>query len=188
MKKNNKGFMLVEVIVTSTVIITAIIGLYSSFNRLYTKYSTKNNYYDIDSKYATKIMVDQLMQNNFNQFINAIFNTSENQWIIKNGRCTSSTGNLNIPEICSSIQSLYYVKNMIITEYDKENLLALKARLGNQTFKEYIDYIINYYDITNSNLSGAENTTSGNQYAYIVITETEEDGGNDVHYSNIRIR
>ncbi len=35
MMKNNKGFMLVEVIVTSTIIVTAMIGLYTSFNKIY---------------------------------------------------------------------------------------------------------------------------------------------------------
>ena len=59
-KKRSKGFMLVELIVTSTIIVATMIGLYASFTKIYTIYQTKNNYYHIDGIYATKEMTKNI--------------------------------------------------------------------------------------------------------------------------------
>ena len=64
MVKNNKGFMLVEVIITSTVILTGMILFYSSFNSLFSKYKEREVYHDIDAFYATKEMINALLENN----------------------------------------------------------------------------------------------------------------------------
>ena len=52
--KNNKGFMLAEVVVTSTIILTALISFYTTFNNLYRRYEIHTKYYDIDGVYAIK--------------------------------------------------------------------------------------------------------------------------------------
>ena len=73
MKRNNKGFMLVEVIVTSTIVVTTMILLYSSFNKLSNNYKTKNSYYNLDATYATKEMINSMLKSDdedINEFIN----------------------------------------------------------------------------------------------------------------------
>ena len=71
MIENNKGFMLLEAIVTSTVVLTTLIALYTSFSKLYNNYRTKNTYYNIDSVYATKEIINTIMTNNtLTAFIN----------------------------------------------------------------------------------------------------------------------
>ena len=37
--KNNKGFMLAEAVITSTIVLTTLIGLYATFSRLYNLYN-----------------------------------------------------------------------------------------------------------------------------------------------------
>ncbi len=209
MMKNNKGFMLVEVIITSTVIIAAMVGLYSSFNRLYQSYDTKNYYYSIDGVYATKETINYLLQNDFsdqyltasdtkekdfNYFINDLFyNTGTDKFLIKDGSCNAKISG----DFCTSIVNLYQVKNMILLEYDKCSFVfdsdhntkyscGLSSNkflsIKNQTFKEYLDYVVSYYDMTNTSVDSNEN----NKYSYIILTEIYD--GEYYYYSNLRVR
>lgn len=179
MKKNNKGFMLVEVIVTSTVIVTAMVGFYASFNKLYKNYLAKNQYYNIDAIYATKEMIKEMMNNNPEQFLNNIFSSSVYGDLIKDGICQEENKNgddIHI-SICTDISNFYQVKNMIIVEYDKESIQEYLDENPNlhQTFKEYIDYIINYYDIT-----------TNEEIGYLFLTEIQDNG--NYYYANLRVR
>ena len=196
MKKKRNGFMLAELIITSTIIIATMAALYASFNRVLSLYKTKNNYYYVDGVYATKLLIDEILKDDFNTFLNNNLNDKRNIYLIENNVCNLNlTG--NIQEKCNAIKELYKVKNMIFAEYNKCNLDKEKCTTqdsqtnsttnaaaedtttlnidNNQLFKEYIDYVIKYYNIESSE----------NNYNYIVLTEIEE-GQN--YYSNLRIR
>lgn len=195
MKKKRNGFMLAELIITSTIVVSAMISLYASFNKIYSLYKTKNNYYYVDGVYATKELTDSIIKDNFNAFINNKLSSERNTYLIKDNTCGIET---NLQEKCKAIQKLYHVKNMIFAEYNKCNLDKEKCTTqdsetntitnategddktlnieNNQPFKEYIDYVIDYYDIE----------SESNEYNYIVLTEIEEDG--QTYYSNLRIR
>lgn len=188
MIKNNKGFMLIEVIVTSTIVVTSMIALYASFNKLYNSYRTKSSYYNIDAVYATKEIINAMISTevigqNMNKFINNTFFNNTNGYIIANNKCNSNTNEYdevlyNVPEYtCKSVQELYNIINMIISEYDKESLLQLKENGNlNQTFNDYIDYVITYYGITKNE-----------EYNYIILTEMQT-GDNNYYYANLRMR
>lgn len=173
MKKNNKGFMLIEAIVTSTIIVTAMIGLYASFNKLYVNYNSKNQYYSIDAVYATKLMFqDMLDSGDINAIINNIFKDGHGEYLIY----TNDTGTqCSVGSSCSQIASFYNIKNMILVEYDKESLKELQNGTLNETFNEYIDYVINYYNVTTSE-----------EYDYLLLTEIYD--GTDYYYANLRVR
>ena len=174
MKKNNKGFMLVEVIVTSTVIVAAMIGLYASFNKLYVNYDSKSKYYNIDAVYATKVIFSSMLnEKKINSTINKIFQDSQYGYFINSKECNSEFFETN--STCDSVKELYDVENMIIVEYDKEVLLNFKNESLNETFKEYIDYVINYYDVT-----------TNEEYSYLLLTEIYD--GSDYYYANLRVR
>ena len=71
MFKNNKGFMLAEVVITSTIILTALVSLYVTFNKLYSNYNTRNSYYNIDGFYAIKGMINYLIDSGkLNEILN----------------------------------------------------------------------------------------------------------------------
>ena len=182
MKKNNKGFMLVEVIVTSTVVVTAMIALYASFSRLYNNYRVKTSYYHLDSVYATKGMIESMLENNdsnnINTFISKTFHNQDYEYLIKKNNCNPS-----ISSVCPSIQELYKVENMIFIEYDENILKNFKDQkdaegkyLINETLRDYIDYLITYYNIKKAN----------EDYNYIVITEIKDE--NNYYYANLRMR
>ena len=79
------------------------------------------------------------------------------------------------------LQELYGIENMIFTTYDKQNLEHLKTgkntdgasigiKIQNETFKDYVDYVINYYNIQNENIN-ATNSERKNEYTYFFLTE-----------------
>ena len=177
MKKNNKGFMLVELIITSTVIVAALIGLYTSYSRIYSLYQEKNTYYNIDGVYATKEMINDLLETgNLNSLLNQL-KRSNYIYIIDNKNCVEHE-NYNIGSACTTIKDLYNINKMILVEYDKNTLNKLKNESIepiNETFKEYIDYVIKYYGIKEND-----------DYNYIVLTEIEI-GNKQYNYSNLRI-
>lgn len=169
MKKNNKGFMLAEAVVSGTVIITSMIILYSTFNNLYAKYKEKNNYYNIDAIYATEEMIDYLMNYNFEEFINEKIGGNKYYVLIDESTCYDG-------EVCEKLRDLYNVNKMIIAEYDKSRLESDVQSLSiNQSFKDYIDYVISYYGVSNYDT----------KYSYIVLTETKDQ--NDYNYANLGI-
>ena len=169
MNKNNKGFMLVEVIVTSTVIATAMISLYSTFNKLYTSYNQKISYHNIDGIYANKTTINYLLDNDFNAFINSTFVNYQYKILIDDTTCFSNT------DVCNAIKSTYKVNKMVIAEYNRSIIETLKNTSINQTFKEYIDYVIGYYGIEQSS----------NRYNYIILTEIKD--GDNYYYANLGI-
>lgn len=178
MRKNNKGFMLIEVIVTSTIVLTTMILLYSSFNRLSNNYKTRNSYYNLDATYATKEMINSMLKNeegNINEFINATFYNKRYEYIIK-----KEGGSINCKisiNSCNNLKEFYSIENMIFSEYDPESLNYLKDNESiNQTFREYIEYLDKYYDIESTKYD----------YNYIILTEVKEK--NNYYYANLRMR
>lgn len=181
MKKNNKGFMLGEVIITATVIISTMVGLYASFQKIYANYNMKSNYCSLDGAYATKEMINHflysgtMLKTNPNKFISDTFQNQHFTFFIKDSQCQES--DIFNDDTCSNIQSTYQVTNMILLEYDKTTLdNEVKQEPINQTFKDYIDYVIGYYDITSTNT----------KYSYLILTEINADG--NYYYSNLRLR
>ena len=174
MKKNNKGFMLIEVIVTSTIVMVSMIALYTTFNKIYNNYRIKNTYYNLDAVYITKEIINSMMENNkINEFIDNTFPTRDYGYyghIIENDSCKEFS-----PDNCNKLQEYYQIKNVIFSLYDNTSLQKIKEKTHNQTFYDYIDYVIGYYDIKENE-----------EYNYIILTEIED--GDNHYYANLRLR
>ena len=169
MKKNNKGFMLIEAIISGTIVLTSMVLLYSTFGRLYNLYQEKNTYYNVDAIYVTQKSIDYLLENDFNKFINDTFESSNHAILIDETNC-------NVTNFCQDLKTLYNVNKMIITEYDKTTLENLKNTISiNETFKNYINFIILYYQVGDTDT----------KYNYIVLTEIKE--GENYYYANLGI-
>ena len=48
---NNKGFMMAELVVVSAIVLVALSGLYVSYNKIFSIYNKRINYYDIATLY-----------------------------------------------------------------------------------------------------------------------------------------
>ena len=130
MSKNNHGFMLVEVIITSTVILTGMVLMFSSYNSLFAKYKSRGEYHDIDTFYATKEMIDYLIENNLASFIQENLDQNESVALIDTSQCKFNNDFNN--NFCEKLKNLYEIENMIFTTYDKQNLENFKNRKGYQ--------------------------------------------------------
>lgn len=185
MKKNREGFMLAEAIITSVVIATAMIGLYTVFNRLYTSYKTRSTYYNVDAIYSAKATFDYVYDNNINLFINNIFKVSNYRIIMDDNNCfynnqvydkNTDLSNYNNAVVCQKIRNHYQVNKMLLISYDKTVLTreVMESNI-NQTFKDYIQYVTGYYDV-------ADNDT---RYSYLILTEIKD--GDNYYYGHIGI-
>lgn len=195
MRINNKGFMLIEVIVTSTVVLTSMLVLYSSFSKLYNNFKVKNAYYDADGVYVAEELVKRIIEvdsgdeeNNFNinKYLLNLGGKADNTALtvadtalIRDKKCERlSASQEKTDEVCEKIKDLYNVRSVFLLEYSAAKLKEAKkdAILDTQTFKEYIDYLLKYY----------ADDFDDDKYSYIVLVEYGND--NNYKYANLRLR
>ena len=70
-KLNNKGFMLVEVIIVTVIVATIMTSLYVAFTRVYKVYDMKSRYSNIDGIYALNTIMNYYVENvSMNKLIN----------------------------------------------------------------------------------------------------------------------
>ena len=50
-KMNNKGFMLAEIIVVSAILATALVGLFTTFSKMFLEYEKRSVYESVDAIY-----------------------------------------------------------------------------------------------------------------------------------------
>ena len=161
MKKNNKGFMLAEVIITSTIVLSAMVGLYLTFNKLYIKYNTISTYKNIDGTYAIENIVDNLIAD---QNLNNILANKSGR-VIVNGECQI------IETYCENIKLAYNIENMYIFKMNEESVNELKEQVKNPTFKEYLDYTKKYYKYDENH--------------YLIVLEYKNE--NEFNYSSMEL-
>ena len=167
--KNNKGFMLAEAVITSTVVLTTLIGLYATFTKLYNAYNIRTTYFDIDGMYAIKGMIDHLIDNGeINKKINELKSSPNYIQLIKPDSCNDINDTY-----CSSLKNSYTIENMYIVNYTKDSITNLSTVVSNQTFKDYLTYIRTYYSF---NLE-----EDGYNYLFIV----EYQNGDKYYYSSL---
>jgi len=65
---NNKGFMMAEVVVVSAIILVFMAGMYVSYNKLFTIYNQRVNYYDVTTLYKLGYYRDKLKDGGVNIF------------------------------------------------------------------------------------------------------------------------
>ena len=186
--KNNKGFMLAEAVITSTVVLTTLIGLYATFSRLYNLYNIRTTYFDIDGIYAIKGIINNLLIGSnpkLNSVLSRVGRTPKS--IINGAACDTNIFNDgNSKDYCASLVTTYNVNKMYVVKYNKDSVRKLKNEANiHQTFKDYIDYVSNYYPFNDSNaddsLENKINIDDGYKYLFIV----EYKNGDDYYYSNL---
>lgn len=166
MKKNNKGFMLAETIIVTVIVATIMVSLYVAFNKVYSAYTLKNKYTDIDLLYAANAVQDYLIDNlTLNNIVIGL--TSEYQLVD-----LKDTGTLNDP-YCTNIFTNYNIEHMYMIklgESPKAEEIIKKLTEPNQTFKDYINYL---------ETSGKLNDGSNK---YIFLLEAKENDLYDYEY------
>lgn len=158
---NNKGFMLAEVIIVTSVLIGVMVSLYSGFNKLYTYYNTRSKYYDVDGIYAAKTLenfyidnltMDKIIKdmgtNNYFQLPVNNITDGTNLYVGKNY--------LVYNDIISKefITDAYIIKTSSLTVSN-----SLKIANAKETLNDYLNFLSN-----NEKYDG---------YTYILVVEIE---------------
>lgn len=176
MKKNNKGFMLAEVVVTSTLLLTIMVSLFFAFNRIYTRFNNITKYKNIDGMFAIENMIEYMINETGNNNINNILLSKENnnyKYIIDNKICKLSDNNY-----CNEIQKTYKINNLIIVNQTLDSINSLSVT--NNTFKDYINYLKKYYPFDDY---------TKNSYLIIIEYKTNDDNNeNNYNYSSLELR
>ena len=161
-KLNNKGFMLVEVVITSSVIAATLVGLFITLNKVSSSYEKRNRYYDLD---AQQLAIE------FNEF------AKENTITLPVGIIDKYTiGQEKIEKYETSFGPLLTNLNrycrIYTASYNKDSISNLVDSNSTESFKDYIEYLKNSFD-------------SNTAYSYVVIVEmwNREDKNNYYYYA-----
>lgn len=186
MKKNNKGFVLVETLVVTVFVMAVFSVIYINFYPLAGEYERREFYDDVDSKYSA-YWVKRFIQGSTYDFYGSggpADTISSNKYVVFQCSDLSSSEEVSF---CNKMFNRMNIRQAIITDYDltefKQKLQdddSLASTLGNN-FTAYLEYLPNY---SFASLNGAE---------YRVLIEFERhmdsDENSDIYYtySNMEI-
>lgn len=158
MIKNNKGFMLAEVVIVSAVLITTLVSLYAGFAKVYKAYEERSSFFDTDSIYALKSIKDTLIDEGlFNNIINEI-NTSNYVSYLAENLTDDSYINSYLKELLGN----YNIEYFYITKYDNASLTTIiESDANNIIFNDFLKYL-------------QKNLTFDNNYNYIFLSKTKD--------------
>ena len=176
LKLNKKGFMMAELVIVSAIILVTLVSLYTSYNKIYSIYKSRVDYYDVATLYRVGYYRDIL--NEYDLMDDAMNKAASDKIVniyydaLFNGMFSSIPSYVNPSYEEDSVFLVYNNKN----EIDGSIFGGINV---NPTFKDYVDYLKNSIDFSNfeymlimerCNLdsSGNENMDSCN-YSYLEI-------------------
>lgn len=187
MKLNKKGFMMAEVIVVSAIILTFLAGIFISYNKIYSTYKTRLDYYDVTALYRVRYHVDY----NQTYITKSCYNHSGTMTLhnCKLLQAKDVSGPMLLPELKNSNLSYENVQEKVFMIYnnyknlpsdimDKAVTNKGEAVTVNLTFKEYANYLATSADFTNTNyvmiLERCQTNNSDDcKYAYLEVLDEE---------------
>lgn len=180
-KLNRKGFMMAEVIIVSTIILTTLVGLYSIFNKMYIVYNERSYYYNVDATYALRSIYKNIINNN--QMVNLINNELQEKnytELIKNSTCNNENEYIN-KDICKKIQATYGITTVLFAKYNENIFTDTNKNLI--TDSDYNNSMKNYFDFLKNSLDFSDEE---NKFSYIFLIELKDK--EYLYYGNYRIR
>lgn len=168
--------MLAEAIITSTIVLTTLVGLYANFMKLYNVYKIRDTYYDIDGVYAIKNAIDEMINDG------SLAGTLKFDPSTSGYKSLISTSDIcQVASVssgyCAFLKKTYNIKNMYVVKYDKTSIGDLSSDNLTQTFKDYLDYIKKYYNF---------NMEEDNKYSYLFVVEYQKN--DKYYYSSLGVR
>lgn len=158
---NNKGFMMAEVVVVSSIVLIALAGLYKSYVKIYAIYNERIKYYDAEVLYQLAFYRDKMYDGGLLKLDSDIVKNEEVVLIDKNI--------INTDEIVNKIDTVYLLP--------KNELDNLKKKDIKVTFKDYLDYLTGTLDIETEYMMVLERCSNNNgeldidncRYAYLEV-------------------
>ena len=136
MIKNNKGFVITEVLILSTVIIGVLTLMYVQFKNINRGYQYSFKYDTVEGMYLANNIVNYINDGNYDKLIELLNNNPKGYIDITECNIENS----NLISYCSSLFQKSEIEKIIFTE---ENLTKLKQNMSDleNDFKNYINQI-----------------------------------------------
>ena len=179
MKKNNKGFLMVETVVVSTFVMFVLIILYIQFSSLLINYKKSYTYNTVSNIYNLSAIKDYLIENQGEDgsSLNAqLSETTPYIVIYSNGNCNKDIALSNI-DFCNEVAKAGDFETIIYTNSDvtklKDIIKNTDDAIFTQGFKNFITKINN---IDNKNrliakfVDNHSETDDKTHYTYATIT------------------
>lgn len=131
---NNKGFMMAEVVVVAAIILVFMTGVYVSYNKIFTEYNKRVDYYDVTTLYKLDNYKYDLIKKN--KYSSAV---------------TESNGSNGFVDISKYItletnDSVYLIHNN--KQNIKSSIASSSSFAENATFKDYITFLSGSVSLT----------------------------------------
>ena len=196
MKKNNKGFVLVETLVVTVFVAAVFSVIYINFYPLIGEYERRDFYDDLDSKYGAYWVKVFLQRSNFSFASSDTGITSRGYyyWDSANNFCEEFPDGSSDRSFCFTMTDRLHVKSIIVTRYrldGKETAtvaptINFKQQVMTNTtiheeFQSYIEFLPNYVV---PSLNGAK-------YRVLVeferVADSSEDAKTYYTYANMEV-
>ena len=136
MIKNNKGFVITEVLILSTVIMGVLVFMYTQFKAINRGYQYSFRYDTPQGMYLANNIINYINDGNYDKLVELLNNTPKGYIDIT--EC--NIDNSNLITYCNSLFQKSDIEKIIFTE---ENLVKLKQNMSelDNDFKNYINQI-----------------------------------------------
>lgn len=140
MKKNNGGFMLVELVIVSAVVILSMVSLYTGFNKVYIAYNERSRYYSIDCLYAGEAIKNLFIDEY--RLVSIVNDVSTYKDVVSYCSVDDAFSNY-----CKAIYERYNIDSMYLVRYSKDNINSLKSyRSTDNSLGKYLDVFLKSSD------------------------------------------
>lgn len=161
MKKNNKGFVLVETLVVTVFVAAVFSVIYINFYPLIGEYERREFYDDLDSKYGAYWMKVFAQRSNFNfTAVTSMINNPNYGYYLgsPNAFCGLLPDGSDDRSLCYTMSEYLHVNQIIITRYrldGKDTLIPDNATVNfkkkvmdrneiGENFHSYVDFLPDY--------------------------------------------
>ena len=194
MKINKKGFMMAELVVVSAIVLTTLVSLYTSYNKIHSIYKSRVGYYDVTTLYRLGYYRDfmdeyDLLEVGMNKALN-----NEDKFITIY-KSVDGHGKFN-SDIFSSLPS--YVKineqgnieDTVFLVYNNKSVIdssMFDKVTINSTFKDYINFLKDSIDFSKfeymlimerCNLNNDSVDINSCSYGYLELFQKENNDDN----------
>lgn len=143
MKLNRKGFMMAEVVVVSAIILGVLISIYTSYGKVFRRYSEVLNYYNVDCIYKLASVRDKLIADgSINNYFGSDYTKyNDNVYFFKKDYLTEDNIE-SIPDIKINFKDyLNYLRESTVYNTDGEYIMVIEWP------KDEDNYYYNYLEL-----------------------------------------
>ena len=152
MKKNEKGFMLVETLVVSTLVSTVLIFLYLQFTNIVTNFNRSFKYNSVNNMYAAFDIKEQILNDQNGNFYTTLIelltisiNNKSSNYLEILTTCDTKSGAYNL-ETCENFKTItefYEIEQIIFTLEGNKLSDTDYTALNDSYFKNFIKSVEN---------------------------------------------